>query len=132
MLLCKISKRCNSCWWAAAAAKISLLPAVIASGVNHGNLMPSVCQSRLSDVHTQQSTRSRATLSKMMASGLVASYFILVLEFTKSVHLPVAVYASASGIYCFLQQSYCFFCCMHYMAVDLNLACVQQLTGPVS
>ena len=109
------------------------LPAVIASGVSHGNIMPSVCQSRLSDVHTEQSTRNGATLIRVMASGLVASYVIPVLEFTKSVHLPVTDYASASDIYCFLRQSYCFSCCMHCMANNLNLACMQlQLTGPVS
>ena len=95
--------------------------------------MPSVCQSILSDVHTEQSTRNGETLSKLMASGLVASHVILVLEFTKSVHLPITDYASASDIYCFLRQSYCFFCCMHCMADNLNLACMQpQLTGLVS
>jgi len=41
--------------------------------------MPSVgiCQSRLSDAHTEQSTRNRKTLSKVMASRLVASCSVL-------------------------------------------------------
>jgi len=45
-----------------------------------------------------QSTRDGETLSKMMASGLVASCFVLVLVFTNTVLLPVTDYTSASGI----------------------------------
>ena len=37
------------------------------------------------------------TLSEMMASGLVASCFVLMLGTTNSVHLPVTKYTCASG-----------------------------------
>ncbi len=78
--------------------------------------MPSVCQSRPSEVHTEQSSRNGKPLSKLVASGLVASCFILVLGFTNDMHLPVTDYTSASGIQHFLQQFYCFLCCLHCMA----------------
>jgi len=42
--------------------------------------MSSVCQPRLSEVHTEQSTKNGKTLSKVMASGLAASCSVLVLE----------------------------------------------------
>jgi len=48
--------------------------------------MPSVCQSRLAEVHTKQSTRNGKTLSKMMASGLVASCSDLVLGQMTSIY----------------------------------------------
>ncbi|DBB15625.1 TPA: hypothetical protein ACH3X3_003837 [Trebouxia sp. C0006] len=50
------------------------------SGVSHSNVMHS--QSRLPEVHTQQSTGNKQILSKMMASGLVASCSVLALGFT--------------------------------------------------
>ncbi|DBB15620.1 TPA: hypothetical protein ACH3X3_003832 [Trebouxia sp. C0006] len=53
---------------------------LLASGVSHGNIMPHACQSRLSEVPTEQSSRNGKTLSKMMASGLVPSCSVLVLD----------------------------------------------------
>ncbi|DBA79495.1 TPA: hypothetical protein ACH3X2_007762 [Trebouxia sp. C0005] len=46
-------------------------------GVSHGNIMPPVCQSRLSETHPEQSNRNTKTRSKMMASGLVALCSVL-------------------------------------------------------
>ena len=66
--------------------------------MSHGNIMSSICQSRLSEVHSEQSCRNGKPLSKIMASGLVASYSVQVLGFTNNVHIPVTHYASASGV----------------------------------
>ncbi len=51
--------------------------------------MPYVCQSRPSEVYPKQSTKNGKTLSKMMASGFVDSYCILVLRFINNVRLLV-------------------------------------------
>jgi len=60
--------------------------------------MSSVCKSRLPEVHTEQSTMNAKALSKLMASGVVASCSVLVLGFTNDVHLPVEDYTYGSGI----------------------------------
>ncbi len=80
--------------------------------------MPSVCQSRLSEVHIEQSTWNGKSLSMMTASRLAASRltvscYLLVLGFRSSVHVSNTNYSSASGIQLFLQLSDCFCCCMH-------------------
>lgn len=60
-----------------------------ASGVSHGNMMPSVGQSRLPGVYTEQSTRIGKTLSKMVSYQLVASITVLMLVPTNNVHLHI-------------------------------------------
>ncbi len=66
--------------------------------MSHGNIMTSGCQSRLSEVHIEQSIMDGKAPSKMMASGLAASCSVLVLGFMNDVHLPITDYTSASGI----------------------------------
>ena len=52
-------------------------------------MMPSVGQSRLPGVYTEQSTRIGKTLSKMVSYQLVASITVLVLVPTNNVHLHI-------------------------------------------
>ena len=59
-----------------------------ASGVSHRNIMPAVCQSALSEAHTEQSTRTGETLSMVMASRLVASCSFFGAG-ARDVHIPV-------------------------------------------
>ena len=73
--------------------------------------MPSVCQSRLSEVHAKQSTRNGLTLSKLVGYGLVASWS------GAGIHKqPTFTSDISADVERFLQQSDCLVCCMHCKA----------------